>query len=816
MRRFSPLLAVSFIAAAVAPALADSIDLKQATVVIRGGQLPAAEKIAPVILTEEIARRTGVTWPVTAQWPDQAKVVIALSTKSDPPSWKDKIPSVASATLDKPEGFSIRVVRGQGSQATRIFVTGSDPRGVLFGVGKLLRNVDWNVGAITLPADFTSDLAPDRPIRGHQVGYRATANSWDAWTAEQYEQYFRDMVIFGANSVENIPFQDEKKSVVMKYPRSVMNLKIAEMCAKYDLDHWLWVPIDFILPDAKQGPKFLKQQEDFYKACPRLDAVFIPGGDPGDNVVKNLMPYVEQMAVVLRKWHPKATIWISMQRPHPGDVDEFFAYLETKRPAWFGGAVMGPSGPSMEIYRHRLPREYKLRWYPDITHIVRCQYPVPWLDPAWGVTIGREPVNPRPVDYAAIYHNDYRFTDGFVSYSDGIHDDFNKNLWTQLAWEPDRPVREIAAEYARFFFRGDVAEVGANAILGLESNLHGSMADNGSVDGTLRLWQDVEQKLAGAAVNWRFDMHLFRAYYDAYTRDRQIYETDLEKQALKKLGEAGEIGVPTALSGAREILNRAVTHHRNQERLDRLEAMAERLFRTIGYQTSVTKYHGSGSERGCVMDFVNYPLNDRWWLEDQFDRIAKMTDKNAQLARIEVIRNWENPGEGGFYDIIGNVGRSPHLLKIFNGGDAMRAYRQIPMPTQRSMGPDRRPIRFAWHTYFNQLPGGLTYTALDPQSTYTVKLFSQNPTALLVDGKPGRLIRTGETYDKVTEQEFEVPAEAVQDGRLVLDWIRPNERHLNWRQQHYVTDIWVIRHAPDANKARFASTGEPVSVSPGR
>lgn len=810
MRRFSPLLASLFIASAIAPVFGDSIDLKQATVVIRGGQLPAAEKIAPVILTEEIAKRTGVTWPVTDQWPDQAKVVIALSTKSDPPSWKDKIPSLASAALEKPEGFSIRVVRGQDNQPTRIFVTGSDPRGVLFGVGKLLRNVDWNVGAVTLPADFAVDLAPDRSIRGHQVGYRATANSWDAWTAEQYEQYFRDMVIFGANSVENIPFQDEKKSVVMKYPRPVMNLKIAEMCAKYDLDHWLWVPIDFILPDAKQGPKFLQQQEDFYKACPRLDAVFVPGGDPGDNVVKNLMPYVEQMAVVLRKWHPKATIWISMQRPHRGDVDEFFAYLETKHPAWFGGAVMGPSGPSMEIYRHRLPREYKLRWYPDITHIVRCQYPLPWLDPAWGVTIGREPVNPRPVDYAAIYHNDYRFTDGFISYSDGIHDDFNKNLWTQLAWEPDRPVREIAAEYARFFFRGDVAKAGANAILGLESNLRGSMADNGSVDGTLRLWQDLEQKLAGTAVNWRFDMHLFRAYYDAYTRDRQIYETDLEKQALKKLGEADQIGVPAALSSAREILDRAVTHHRNQERLDRLEAMAERLFRNIGYQTSVPKYHGSGSERGCVMDFVNYPLNDRWWLEDQFDRIAKMTDKKAQLARIEVVRNWENPGEGGYYDIIGNVGRSPHLLKIFNGGDAMRAYRQIPMPTQRSMGPERRPIRFAWHTYFNQLPGGLTYTALEPQSTYTVKLFSQNPTALLVDGKPARLIHTGETYDKVTEQEFEVPAEAVQDGRLVLDWTRPDERHLNWRQQHYVTDIWVIRHAPDSNKARFASTGRTV------
>ncbi len=60
-----------------------------------------------------------------------------------------------------------------------------------------------------------------------------------------------------------------------------------------------------------------------------------------------------------------------------------------------------------------------------------------------------------------------------------------------------------------------------------------------------------------------------------------------------------------------------------------------------------------------MMDFVNYPLNDRWWLEDQFDQIAKMTDRSAQLKQIDVLRNWENPGEGGYYDVLGDVGRSP-------------------------------------------------------------------------------------------------------------------------------------------------------------
>ena len=96
----------------------------------------------------------------------------------------------------------------------------------------------------------------------------------------------------------------------------------------------------------------------------------------------------------------------------------------------------------------------------------------------------------------------------------------------------------------RFFFRPDMAEVGADAILALETNLRGSVAENGSIDGTLRLWQQIEQRLSGVPTNWRFDMHLFRAYYDAYTRHRKIYENDLEKQALARLGQPSRSASP--------------------------------------------------------------------------------------------------------------------------------------------------------------------------------------------------------------------------------------------------------------------------------
>ena len=349
-----------------------------------------------------------------------------------------------------------------------------------------------------------------------------------------------------------------------------------------------------------------------------------------------------------------------------------------------GGSGDGAQQPAAQrpTRRSAAPGTYKLRWYPDITHTVRCQYPVPWFDPAFGLTLGREPVNPRPLDYAAIYRAGYRDTDGFLTYSDGIHDDFNKNLWSQLGWEPDREPRDCAAEYARYFFRGDLAEAGGDALLSLESNWRGSVAENGSIDGTLLQWQQLEAKLPPAKGNWRFEMHLMRAYYDAYTRHRLLYETDLEKQALAGTGAAPRGGVEPALKQAREILNRATTQLTHREWYEKLDAFAESLFKRIGYQTRMERYHASGTERGVVMDFVNYPLNNRWWLEDEFSRIEKLPSDAEKLKRIDEIRNWEQPTAGSFYDSVGDVSRSPRIPKLQNAANSARLYSEFPIPTQ--------------------------------------------------------------------------------------------------------------------------------------
>ena len=70
---------------------------------------------------------------------------------------------------------------------------------MLFRSGRLLRSLRCEPGAIGITASFSAAEAPEYPIRGHQLGYRARANSYDAWTPDRYEQYIRELVVFGAN-----------------------------------------------------------------------------------------------------------------------------------------------------------------------------------------------------------------------------------------------------------------------------------------------------------------------------------------------------------------------------------------------------------------------------------------------------------------------------------------------------------------------------------------------------------------------------------------------------------------------------------------
>ncbi|WP_020531844.1 hypothetical protein [Flexithrix dorotheae] len=751
-----------------------SIDISKASIIISNDIKPKVRQSAVRILQEEISQRSGMRWKEISQWKDSKQYTIALVLASTE-NLDDKTPPARDGKKfpeNQPEGFRILL------ENKTIWIIGADSRAVIFGIGELLRHSTMKSGKFLIDENLDISTSPQYSLRGHQIGYRNTANSYDAWSVEQYDQYIRDLVLFGTNAIENIPPLGKDKSPHFKISREEMNIKMSEICDAYDIEYWVWTPatVDLKEPDLYQAQ--LKLHEANYKEVPRLDNVFFPGGDPGHNHPREVMPFLKELHSKLIQYHPEAGIWISLQGFSQEQIDYFYQYLDLHKPTWLRGVVSGPSSPSISETRYRLPKQYKHRHYPDITHNVRCDYPALNFDQAFALTIGREGINPQPVYYGKVHAKYAPFTDGFVSYSDGCHDDVNKIIWSQRGWDPDKNIQAILKEYSKFFFLPELEEKASDGILGLEKNWDGPILENGNIGITMNFWKNLEKEYPQLSKNWRWQMLVLRAYYDDYVAKRKINESNLEKKANKILLSVDEIGATAAMKEALEIVNKADNEPIETENRQKIETYCKMLFESIGLQTSVEKYQGSGAQRGCILDFVDYPLNNRWWLSDQFDSIHNLSSEAEKATKIKNIANWENPGPGGYYDDVSNVANSPHVTTT--------VYDAVDFGWW-----DGGLCRWRLSSQVYQNDPILEYEDLDPNGRYMVRVAGYGDALIRVDG-----VRLDPlVYHKEIEgfKEFIVPKHVVGDGTLTITFDRPEESHLNWRNQSRVSDVWLIK-----------------------
>ncbi|MHC4337091.1 MAG: hypothetical protein ACYSTG_03970 [Planctomycetota bacterium] len=469
------------------------------------------------------------------------------------------------------------------------------------------------------------------------------------WTVEMWEQYFRDMIVFGMNAVEIVPpiTDDLPDSAVM--PLKPMDMMIAQskLADDYGLEVWIWYPaMEFrgkkrekISPEIMELA--IKNRHDVLSKLPRVDAVFVPSGDPGEVHPRYLFPHMKEHKKVLNKYHPNAQIWSSVQNYDDesatmGWIKAFYGWLNSDKVDWFDGVVFGPATEiSLREMRRDVPKRFPIRRYPDITHSRSCQYEVDDWDDVLQDTLGREPINPRPRAYAKIFRKLQQYAVGFISYSEGCNDDLNKVVWSCLGWDPEMKVDDILKEYSRYFISPRYEQKFAQGLFGLERNWRGRLKNNDGVLETLKLFQSMERKATPQdKLNWRFQQGLYRAYYDAYIKLRLEYETELEDKALAILKTAGEVGSAKALDAAEAVLDKAVTYKANSELRARVFQMAEALFQSIGMQTSVPRYRAKQISRGANLDMIDIPLNHSVSLKEAFDDVRKMGSEELKLAKI--------------------------------------------------------------------------------------------------------------------------------------------------------------------------------------
>jgi hypothetical protein len=772
--------------------------------VIAPADADGAEMAAVQLLVQEASKRTGNAWQVStedAQNRLTARGPCILVGRRDQLRRTPWGLAIWPAARSKPEAFQIET--GPINSRQGVVIAGEDDRGVLFGIGYLLRHLEFSPSQALLPVPLHITSAPQFAIRGHQLGYRFKNNTYDAWTPERFEQYIRDLVVFGANTIELLPpiTDDAPSSPLFPLPAIEMMSRVSGIVQKYGLRCSVYYPAmakDYSDPRTIESE--LRVWGDVFDKLPQVDELFVPGGDPGHTDPAVLFPFLARVAEVLHRSHPRAGVWVSAQGLNADQMRRFYA-LVAARPSWLTGIVVGPqSRDGLETQRAHIPREIPIRFYPDIAHTMHSQLPVPEWDAAYALTEGREVINPRPLAETAIFRHYAPYMNGFVTYSEGVNDDVNEFIWSALGWSVQTNPMATLREYARYFAGSDgfSADAFAHGILSLEKNWDGPLAANTLVDTTLRRFEQMQQAATPAqAGNWRFEAALYRAYSDAYERHRLLIATAQEHRALGFLSAAGRTGSAAAMHNAEGALAADSPELAAlQPWRTTIEELAGRLFHDIGLQLSVAKYGASATGRGASLDTVDVSLNDRVWLEREFVRIGSMSDEARRLQALAAIVHWSDPGPGGFYDDLGDPSAEPHLVRG-PGFPLDPAFFQSALDGIADRTPDQgwrlSEISHAGALYDHPLE--LRYTGLSAKLHYMLRIVyaGEDTTTPLTLTANGHYVIHGPRLRATNPEtvEFPVPPAATRGGTLDLQWTSPKGLGGGGRSLQ-VAEVWLF------------------------
>jgi hypothetical protein len=774
------------------------VDLTRATIVTPP-TLSVQERTAVRVLVEEVEKRTAIRLPVASRWPDDTLPAIGVGPLATASSWASAgLRGAAAAATPGAEGYRISV-NTAGRAAPTVLVFGADARGVLFGVGRLLRELRMASGSLRVPDGFSIVSTPGIALRGHQLGYRPKTNSYDAWDVPMWEQYIRDLAVFGTNAIELMPprTDDAADSPHFTLPQMRMMVEMSRIADEYGQDVWVWYPaLDKDYSDPKQVDFALKEWADVLSKLPRVDAVFVPGGDPGHTEPRHLMALLERQTASLRKYHPKLQMWVSPQGFTKAWMDQFYQILRTE-PAWLSGVAFGPQvRDSLPVLRAAVPKRYRIRRYPDITHSLRSQYPVQDWDIAHALTSQREQINPRPLDEAVIFRALLPYATDFITYSEGCNDDVNKIVWSGLGWDPKADVLQILREYSRYFIGSGYTDSFAQGVLALERNWRGPLAANASVYTTLEQFQAMERAASPRDLrNWRLQQALYRAYYDAHVRSRLLHETAIEERALERLRAARTGESRQALADAERILGETQARPAAEWR-QRVYSLAEALFQSIRQQLSVERYRAIAVGRGATLDSFEMPLNDSGWLLARFAEAAALGTEPERLAAIDRIVRWTDPGPGGYYDDLGNPSLQPHLVRGLSFEEDPQRFKST--LTGFGYRPD---WRLSWMTHaesFWDTPLQMRYSGLDPTAHYRVRIvyagdvFSMDTVIRLVANDKYEVHPPMKKPSPVTPVEFDVPVESTRRGELTLTFSVPPGLGGAGRGNQ-IAEVWLMR-----------------------
>ena len=775
------------------------------------------------IFREEVAFRSGVELNTVPRAPDDSSYIL-IATRAALRLEYPEIYAKLQVAAPEPgrEGFTISI--NENGDKTKIVVAGADGRGCLYGMARVLRKLYMKVGIIKrTPELVDTSITPKYQLRGHQLAYRDKQNTCPCWDIGEFDRYIRDLALFGSNAIEILPPRTDDRlfsSVFSRDPFEMM-LNLSRVIHSYGMDVWLWYPNmggDYNDPEVYQAE--LAEREKVFSQMPYIDAVLIPAGDPGDLHPKEFFPIVENSMKILHKHHPAARVWVSPQSssPEPGWYERFYEEVD-KAPDWLYGVCFAPWVRDTITEMHeRLPDKYKnrIRHYPDITHSSSSQFEMPDWDMPFALTLGREAYNARPKAMKRIHNHHAPYVIGSITYSEGVHDDVNKMVWSDQDFNPDMSVEETIRDYIRLLIDPDIVDALSDLIIKIEANWIGYAAKNDNIDAVYNGFIELEKTLSGAtSENYRYQMALLRALSDYQAKLRYIYDAQLEKDALDVLAAAPSLGSREAIRAARSIFRRTYDEPINRSLQRRIQQLADSLFAKIHIKLTTTRHFGQSWIRGAYLDSLDLPLNDYQWYMTHFSGIWDMPEEGARLAAIDRLLKRNDPGEGGYYDWLGDLDTFKERVVNDISWEDDPGYLRSPVINHDPYGLqmlmhhmrgwyNEFPVTLRWVGRARVLYGAplkVRYRGLEPEAEYIIRLsYPILKTGKTADSLTVRLTAGGyiihdmidirphyDSWDPIYE--YPLPKDSYRgDGDLKLVWQAYGKLNA-----FCVSEIWIIK-----------------------
>ncbi|MCO5241098.1 MAG: hypothetical protein M9904_13690 [Chitinophagaceae bacterium] len=389
------------------------------------------------------------------------------------------------------EGFSI--TDGENGEVT---ITGNDERGLLYGVGKLLRISEYTSGGFKV-GQWRGTSIPQKKIRGI---YWATHfyNYYQNAPIEELERYVEDLGLWGYNNIKVwydmhhfTSFSDavavsfrERIAAIMKSARAigmgVAFTMIANEAYANDPEYWRAIPgaergavyPEDICPNKPGALEHaLKLRGEFFDWCKQFNPEYITiwPYDPGGCASADCQPWgsngflkaaraVADLAgekmpdtrIILSTWMFDSTEWSGLQQQLP-DVNKWMDVLMVEK---IPGAEKKHKG-----FFTNLPDTITAIGFPEIS----MYNSFPW---------GGFGANPFPGKLLQQWEEVKNLSEGGFPYSEGIFDDINKITYAQMYWDKNADIDQVLQEYIRYELGVAATDSVLKVIHTLEQNHH--------------------------------------------------------------------------------------------------------------------------------------------------------------------------------------------------------------------------------------------------------------------------------------------------------------------------------------------------------